>query len=260
MEDMMRAVTKLLSSTNPEEVSIGLDKVRARLPRASDDEKQRYVEMISALFYIDTLDHPEYLAVVEEAVSLVASVGRPAIPILIQQLEGGDVKSQMAVGQALGLMGADAIPPLLEQYHQTCPEPGCRAFVLYALGKVKSPKIIDALPTALEAAAADELELRDSATRALGKFAEAIPADRFGAEAVEAVVERLRANLADSSPAIRAKAVRSLGKLMRHGHLTIEQCQQLALTLKRILGEDEHYEWDRAYVVRKEASEALRYV
>ena len=145
MEDLTRAVTKLLSSTNPEEVSIGLDKVRARLPRASDDEKRSYVEMISALFYIDTLDHPEYLAVVEDAISLVASVGKPAIPVLIQQLEGGDVKSQMAIGQALGHMGAEAIPALLEQYHQTCPEPGCRAFVLYALGKVKSPKIIDAL-------------------------------------------------------------------------------------------------------------------
>ena len=113
MEDLIRAVTKLLSSTNPEEVSIGLDKVRARMPRASDDEKRRYVEMVSALFYIDTLDHPEYLAVVEDAVSLVANAGRSAIPILIQQLGGGDVKSQMAIGQALGHMGAESVPALL---------------------------------------------------------------------------------------------------------------------------------------------------
>ncbi len=260
MEDLTRAVTKLLSSTNPEEVSIGLDKVRARVPRASDDEKRRYVEMISALFYIDTLDHPEYLTIVEDAISLVASVGKPAIPVLIQQLEGGDVKSQMAIGQALGHMGAEVIPALLEQYHHTCPEPGCRAFVLYALGKVKSPKIIDALPTALEAAASDDQELRDSATRALGKFAESIPAGRFDAEDLDAVFERLRANLADGSPAIRAKAVRSLGKLIRYDHLTAEQRQQLALILKRVLGEDEHYEWDRAYVVRKEAREAMQYI
>lgn len=260
MEDLIRAVTKLLSSTNPEEVSIGLDKVRARMPRASDDEKRRYVEMVSALFYIDTLDHPEYLAVVEDAVSLVANAGRSAIPILIQQLEGGDVKSQMAIGQALGHMGAEAVPALLEEYHHTCPEPGCRAFVLYALGKVKSPKIVDALPTALEAAAATDQELRDSATRALGKFAESIPAGSLSPETAGAIFERLSANLADGSPAIRSKAVRSLGKLARYGHLGTEQHQQLALILKRILGEDEHYEWDRAYVVRKEASEAMQHI
>ena len=260
MEDLIRAVTRLLSSANLEDMSVGLEKVRARVPRASDEEKHRYVEIISTLFYIDTLDHPEYLPLVEDAISLVASIGKPAIPALIQQLEGGDVKSQMAIGQALGRMGAEAIPALLEDYHRTCPEPGCRAFVLYALGKVKSPKIIDAVPTALEAAAAADQELRDSATRALGKFAESIPAGSLSPETADANFQRLHANLSDGSPAIRAKAVRSLGKLTRYGHLSDELRNQLAMILKRTLGEDEHFEWDRAYVVRKEALEAMQYI
>lgn len=260
MEEFTRAVSKLLSSTDPEEVSVGLDKVRARMPRASDEEKRRYVEMISVLFYIDTLDHPEYVAVVEDAIGLVASVGTVAIPVLMQELEAGDVKAQMAIGQALGRMGAEAIEPLLTEYSETCPAPGCRAFVLYALGKIKSPRIGQALPTAIEAAGADDQELRDSATRALGKFAESIPTGKIPADTLLALIERLRLNLADGSPAIRAKAVRSLGKLARHRHLSAEQCETLAVTLKRLLGEDDHYEWDRAYIVRKEAREALQYV
>lgn len=260
MEEFTRAVSRLLSSTQPDEVMVGLDKVRARMPRASDEEKRHYVEMISALFYIDTLDHPEYLGVVEDAIGLVAAAGTVAIPGLMQELEAGDVKAQMAIGQALGRMGAAAIEPLLTEYTDTCPAPGCRAFVLYALGKIKSPRIIEALPVALEAAGAEDQELRDSATRALGKFAESIPTGRIAPDALGAAVERLRANLADGSPAIRAKAVRSLGKLAKHGHLAEDECGHLSATLKRLLGEDEHYEWDRAYVVRKEAREALQYV
>lgn len=260
MEEFTRAVSRLLSSTDPEEVAVGLEKVRARMPRAGDEEKRRYVEMISALFYIDTLDHPEYLAVVEDAILLVGNVGAAAIPVLMQELEAGDVKAQMAIGQAFGRMGAAAIGPLLQEYRETCPVPGCQAFTLYALGKIKSAQIIEALPAALEAAGAENQELRDSATRALGKFAESIPAGQIGAELLAALVERLRENLADDSPAIRAKAVRSLGKLARYGHFSGEQCEQLAAILKRVLGEDEHYEWDRAYVVRKEAREALQYV
>jgi HEAT repeat protein len=166
----------------------------------------------------------------------------------------------MAIGQALGRMGAEAIPALLQHYHEVCPEAGCRAFILYALGKIKSAQIIEALPTALEAAGAENQEVRDSATRALGKFAESIPAGKLDAETVSAVVERVRTNLVDGSPALRAKAVRTLGKLAKYGHLSREQCEQLTVTLHRILGEDEHYEWDRAYVVRKEAREALQYV
>jgi len=34
----------------------------------------------------------------------------------------------------------------------------------------------------------------------------------------------------------------------------------LAVRLRRILGKDEQFEWDRAYVVRKEAQEAVGYV
>ena len=260
MEEFTRAVSRLLSSTDPEDVSVGLEKLRARIPRAESDEQRRYVEMVSALFYIDTLDHPEYLAIVEDAIGLVGNVGAAAIPILMQEITAGNSQAQMAIGQALGRMGAEAIAPLVEHYNQTCPEASCRAFVLYALGKIKSPRIIEALPVALSAAAETDQELRDSATRALGKFAESLPEGALNAEQLTAMLEQLRVNLGDGSPAIRAKAVRSLGKLARYGHLSGEECQRLSVTLKRILGEDEHYEWDRAFVVRKEAREALQYV
>ena len=98
--------------------------------------------------------------------------------------------------------------------------------MLYALGKIKSPRIVEALPTALEAAGAPDQELRDSATRALGKFAESIPAGRIGRGGAHDVGRAsCAANLSDGSPAIRAKAVRSLGKLARFGHLSTEACQ-----------------------------------
>jgi HEAT repeat protein len=166
----------------------------------------------------------------------------------------------MALAQALGRMGAEAIRPLMTEYASACPEAGCRAFVLYAMGKIKSPQIVEAAPIALEAAGAPDLELRDSATRAIGKFAESIPPRGMSADLRNALVERLSANLADASPGIRAKAVRSLGKLAKHGHLTKAQRSQLGRTLRRILGEDGRFEWDRAYVVRKEAQEARGYI
>jgi HEAT repeat protein len=197
--------------------------------------------------------------VLKEAIAVVADFGKWVIPDLIRSLESGDVKAQMAIAQALGRMGADAIAPLIAQYG-ACSEPGSRAFVLYALGKIKSPQILAAALVALDAAGSADLELRDSATRAIGKFAESIPAGGLSAELRAGLVAVLQHNLADSSPGIRAKAVRSLGKLARYGHLTASECAQLEVTFKRILGADEAFEWDRAYVVRKEAKEALEYV
>ena len=59
---------------------------------------------------------------------------------------------------------------------------------------------------------------------------------------------------------MHAKAVRSLGKLAKFGHLTEDQLAQFKVTVERILGHDDQFEWDRAYVVRKEAREALGYL
>ena len=259
-EERQRIITDLLSSHVPDELLRGLVLIKEAIPRATPAEAQQYCELILPLFYIDPLDHPEHVSVIEEAIMVAAGLGDSVIPILIQNLEAGDVKAQMAMAQALGWMGAKAVDPLIAEYESTCPDPACRAFLLYAMGKVKAPEIVKAAPLALEAAGSPDLELRDTATRAIGKFAESIPAGGLKTGLRNDLVERLRGNLADTSPGIRAKAVRSLGKLARHGHLTKDQRGQLKRTLLHLTGDDGRFEWDRAFVVRKEAKEALEYV
>jgi HEAT repeat protein len=253
-------IATLLESHDPEDLRRGLGQVRIESRVADEAAVRQLCELIVPLFYIDTLDHPEHMPVVEDAIMVTADMGEAVIPVLIQTLEAGDVKAQMALAQALGWMGAKAIDPVIAEYGETCPDPACRAFLLYALGKIKSPEIVKAAPLALDAARSPDLELRDTATRAIGKFAESIPAGGLSKDVRLQLVEVLRRNLGDASPGVRAKAVRSLGKLAKFGHLTPAERAQLEETLRRLLGEDEHFEWDRAYIVRKEAKEALAYL
>jgi hypothetical protein len=72
--------------------------------------------------------------------------------------------------------------------------------------------------------------------------------------------EALFRTLTDVHSAVRAKAVRSLGKMARAGYLAPEQVDRTLAAAVRILGRDEAYEWDRAYIVRQEAEEALRHL
>jgi len=252
-------ISTLLASHDPADLHRGLELVKAAAPGADPQGCERLCEVILPLFYIDPLDHPEHIPVIEEAIMVVAGLGEAVIPPLIQNLEMGDVKAQMAIASALGWKGAKAVDPLIAEYESTCPDPSCRAFLLYALGKIKAPEIVKAAPLAVAAARSADLELRDTATRALGKFAEAIPAGGLAEGLRLAFQEALQANLGDFSAGVRAKAVRSLGKLARYGHLNGRERWELAAILRRILGKDERFEWDRAYVVRKEAQEALSY-
>jgi len=257
--DSYAAIRSLLASGDPQQLRRGLQRVKTELTHAGPEAARRLFEMVSPLFYIDPLDRPDLVPVVDEAVSLMAGFGKWVIPVLVDNLLAGDLKAQLAIGHALGRIGADAVPPLIAEYAAS-EEPGRRAFVLYALGKVRSPAVAEAVPLALEAAQSPDLELRDTATRAIGKFAEAIPAARLPEAVRTELVARLQANLADPNAGVRAKAVRSLGKLAKEGHLPGGESEALRAAFHRILGDDGRFEWDNAYVVRKEAEEALRYL
>jgi HEAT repeat protein len=249
---------KLFASPNSADLRQGLDLVTQESARVGSEHAQSVFEVLASIFYIDPLDRPELLPLVNEALSLIVGFGKWVIPVLIQQLDAGDLKAQMAAAHALGRIGVDAIAPLLDAYQAT-PDRVHRSFVLYALSKIKSPHIVQAVPVALESATSSDRELRDTATRSLGKFAEVIPPSALSEVLGQQCFDVLFANLTDPNPGIRAKAVRSLGKLWRYGHLPPEKCAQLKQRFQRILGQ-EHFEWDRAYIVRKQADEALQNV
>ena len=256
--DFYRMIEILFASTDPEKLKQGLDLVKKEIARVGSDEAKPLFELVASLFYIDPLDYPELVPILEDAISLVVGFGKWVIPVLIQKLDAGDLKAEIASAHALGRIGADTIAPLMAEY-QSLSDPVRRAFLLYALGKIKSPKIVQAAHLALEAAESSDRELRDTATRTLGKFAESIPPSDLPEEMRRGFIEKLQKNLADPNPGIRAKSVRSLGKLAKYGHLTSEEREKLKTTLNLILGK-ESFEWDRAYIVRKQAEEALNYV
>jgi HEAT repeat protein len=258
-EKSLRVIEKLLASTNPEEVREGLELAKKEISRIGSDQARPLFEMVSTLFYIDPFERPDLVPILNEAISLVVGFGQWVIPALVQKLGEVDLKAEMASANALGRIGVDAIAPLVAEYHAS-PEPARRIFILYALSKIKSPQIVQAAPLALEAARSADRELRDTATRALGKFAESIPPPQLPAETRRGFFEQLHKNLTDENTGIRAKAVRSLGKLAKHGHLTTGEREKLKAAFHHLLGSDEQFEWDRAYVVRRQAEEALKYL
>jgi len=243
-------------SNDPDDIRRGLREVRSEISAVGADAARPLFELVSSLFYLDPLDRPDLAPLLDEAISLVIGFGDWVIPVLVENLDQGDLKAQIASAEALGRIGADAIDPLKDKFRNS-DDPDTRAFVLYGLGKIRSPRVAEAVEMALSGATSGQLELRDTATRTLGRFAEVIPADRLPAEVRREVYEVLRRNLADPNKGVKAKALRSLGKLARHGHLTADQKRTMRDVALNLLGEDDEFSWDRAFVVRREAREAL---
>jgi len=257
-QENVNDIKKKLASDQPQEIHQGLEMVRDEIGNVKDEDLRELVDMVLSLFYIDLLDHPDLVPVVDEAISLVADTGQRVIPLLIDSLDAGDLKAQLAIGQALGRVGVNAIHPLIEAYRSTS-DPELRIFILYALGKIESPQIEKALAVTLSASHAENPELRDTAVRVIGRFAESIPPHQLSTADKEDILTAISDNLSDERAGVRSKAVRSYGKLAKNGHLTAEERDELASLCQNILGSDE-FNWDRAYIVRKEAREILNFL
>ena len=249
-------IKSLLGSIKSEDIHQGLVLIREELDTISEEDARSLFDMVSALFYIDLLDHPEHANVLDEAVGLVADFGEFVVPSLLDNLDAGDMKAQLTIGHAFGRVGEPALEPLLESFK--CEESEeCRIFLVYAMGKIRSPKVLSAFGQVLSAAKSENLELRDTAIRALGSFVEMISPEDLPGNYKKEMLDAVQVSLADSSAGIRSKAIRSYGKLARYGHLNNDEKLKCKHTCELLLGIDEKFEWDRAYIVRKEAQEAL---
>jgi len=256
----MREIDGLLTKLESSEADTILTAVRGLRPHLRDlpDAELRHVlEAICGLFYIDLYDRPDLQGAIDEAETTITSAGERAIPILLHLMEGSDTKSHIHLARVLGRIGAPALPRLREMI-ATSAEPYERAFALYAVGKIQSEQVHEALPEAVGALMHPEKEVRDTAARTLGKIVERVPAAALTERRRAEIYEALMRSTTDLQAAVRAKAVRSLGKMARFDYLEPAQADKLRGRLRSMLTRDETSDWDRAYIVRREAQEALR--
>ncbi len=246
----------MLSSQNKEKILNALSEVEKNIGIIPAEVIE---DVISALFFIDLGDHPEMIEVKDKAIKVLSEFGKKVIPYCLKNLAETDMKAALDYARVLGLIGKDAVEPLLEEYQKTS-SGDTRSFILYAMSKVKDKYIVKTLPLIISEASSQNDEIRDTATRTLGKIFENLKPGDVDNILVETIFNVLINRIADFKAPIRAKAVRSIGKIAKGGFLSDAQKEKFRIICKRILGEDENYEWDRAFIVRKEAKEALSYL
>jgi HEAT repeat protein len=252
----MERLARELADPRPVVVERALARLGSRLGRLQAGEYRRAVELACSLFYVDTGDRPDLEPALDRATRLLARQGARVVPHLLRQMEGSDIKSHTHLARTLGRMGPQAVPPL-RHLLATAEDPYSRAFALYALGKMTCPEVVRALPEVLGGMMHPDKEVRDSAARTLGKIAGTVPPRKLTARRRREMFETLVRALGDYQPAVRAKAMRSLGKMAAAGLLNRAQIKMFRSAALNALGESEEYSWDNAYIVRREAREAL---
>jgi HEAT repeat protein len=255
----MKELLQHLRSEDKLQILKGLEGLGKRLPSLQGRELEDAVQAVISLFYVDPVDHPELIPVLEQAEAVLVDQRERIIPVILRCLEETDLKAHFHLASVLGRLGYAAVEPLLEEYRQSS-ETYPRIFALYALGKVKDPKVLDAVPTLFDALEDQNPEVRDTSARALGKLVEHVNPDLLGESERSQMFDRLLTKASDRYSGVRSKAIRSLGKMARFGLLKPAQLEGLSRLVSRTLGETDGENWDVAYIVRAEAEKARRYL
>ncbi|MGD0101704.1 MAG: hypothetical protein ABSC60_15275 [Acidobacteriota bacterium] len=74
-DDSFHTIRLLLASKDPKEILKGLRLVAIEITKIGSSEAKPLFEMVSSLFYIDALERPELVPVIDEAVRLAATFG-----------------------------------------------------------------------------------------------------------------------------------------------------------------------------------------
>jgi hypothetical protein len=249
-------INELIGSENKEKILQGLELIEKHINFIPAESVE---DVIASLFFIDLGDHPEMIDVKDKAIKVLSKFGTKIISYCIKSLEDTDLKAALDFARVLGLVGEDAVEPLTEEYHNTS-NPDAQSFILYAISKVRDKAVIKALPLIVSAVSSQNDEIRDTASRTIGKIFEVLEPSDVDDILVETVFNMLMTRIADNKGPIRAKAVRSLGKMAKGNFLSDAQKEKLKNVCLRILGKDEKFECDRAFIVRKEAKETLKYL
>jgi HEAT repeat protein len=250
------ALLARLQASEAEEIVTAVQRIREVLPGLAAQDLRRAVEAVCGLFYIDLYDRPDLELALDAAEAALVRAGEPVIPILIRLMEGSDIKSHFHLARVLGRIGAPSLSHL-RRLVATAEDPYSRSFALFAIGKIKEPVVHEALPEVVGALMHPDKEVRDSAARTLGKIVEAVPPSVLTERRRREIFDALLRVVGDLQPAVRAKAVRSLGKMAARGYLDPEMKRHARARIGALVTRGEETDWDRAFIVRREAQETL---
>jgi len=257
--EKLKAFFSKLADPDEEIVLQGIKEIERYLPELTGKKFKEALSSLSSLFYIDTIERPDLQKVIERAFETFKKFKARTIPFLLSLTRESDFKFQLNLAAALGKIGKPAIKLVLSRLNRST-DPNEKSFLLYSVGKIKDPAVIQSIPALLKGLKDEDQEVRDSAARTLGKMFEVVPPSKVSFKNRNLIFESLLKRISDESSGVRSKAVRSLGKMVKLGFMDDEQQKRLSKVAQRLLGQDESYNWDIAYIVRREAQEIYDYI
>jgi ferredoxin/flavodoxin---NADP+ reductase len=257
--DRVYTIIQSLDTRSAESVTQALNAAKA-LSDLTTDEKLSLTKALSEVFFhvhhTGSTSMPKLAVLIEK---LIGKFGPDMIPFLFQEILTADTETAVDFGKSLarnGVVGLEFILSKLDEYRERDHD---LINLIQVLSLFKIPEAAKAVPAILAAAQHNNHQVTSMGLYSVGRLVQKLRPTAFSEELRLKMFDAVFRFLSNPQGLVRKNAARALGKMLRKGLLSKENEQKLYKTFLAIAGRDEHHNWDRAFIVRREAEDFLPY-
>jgi ferredoxin/flavodoxin---NADP+ reductase len=256
--DQVKVIIQSLDTHSAASVANGLKAVKA-ITFLTFEEKVALSKAFSAVFSqvhdANSSELPKQAVRIE---ILLAQWGTELFPFLLEEMLQADTESAVYFGQSLARSGVPALEYLISKLDEHRDHDHDLINLLQTLSLFNMEEVVEVLPTILTTAKHHNHQVSAMGLYAIGRIIQKHKATAFTEELRSTLFDTIFLFLSNRQELVRKNAARALGKMLRKGLLTPEKENKLYKTFRAIAGHDEH-NWDRAFIVRREAEDFLPY-
>ncbi|MBL7846114.1 MAG: sulfide/dihydroorotate dehydrogenase-like FAD/NAD-binding protein [Cyclobacteriaceae bacterium] len=257
MTDRIQILIQGLDTNSVASVTRTLDQVK-NLEDLTVDEKicltEAFFEIFAHAHHTNSTSMPK-LAV--RAGKRIAKFGPEMMPVLFNRLVEADSETANYYGKALarnGVAGLNYLFPKLSEHRSRDHD---LINLIQALAYFKIPDAASTVPFVLSVAQHVNHQVTSMALYTIGRLVQQLPPSAFSDELRQFIFSSCFRFLSHAQGLVRKNAARTLGKMLRKGLLSAENEKKLYKAFLSICGRDEQHNWDRAFIVRREAEDFL---
>ncbi len=259
----MRAqISQIIQSLNTnDEVSVRNALVQIdQYEDLTSTEKSNLAQVLSDVFYhahhTGSTRMPKVALRVQKCIT---RFGTEMIPFLFEEIKEADSESVAYFGKSFARIGNPALEfilPKLVEYRTT---DHCLINFLQVLSYFRTSETSSAISPILIITNHANHQVSAMGLYTVGRLIQKLPGIAFSKDNKVHIFNSVFNFLSHTEPLVRKNAARTIGKMLRKGLLSEAQEKKVLKTFMKITGKDDHHNWDRAFIVRREADFFLPY-
>ena len=260
MTTRVQEIAQNLGAQTEESIKLGLDQIK-QIKDFTTEEKIDLTRALTSVFYHFT--HTERLRALRMSVHVengISSFGEEVVPFLFNEIVEADGESAAYLGKSFAKIGKPGIDYLLTEWNKFRDNKGAMVNLTQTLSNYKFAEVQEAIPFVLTANKGKNFHLTSMSLCTIGRWIEKSDSTAFDGTLINDIYDHAFSFLSNTQPLVRRSAVRALGKMWRKKLLCAEKERKVYNAFLAIEGKDGQYNWDDAFIVRREAEMYLKYM